>query len=497
MPASTEPTTDAALDAPMLAPGVRLRGALQGGAYDRDQWLVERYGSFIQLTELLYRIAEHADGERNSAAIAAEVTAATRWIVTADHVDQLLAAKLAPLGIVMPRGAEIATFEPESERARSPLQLAAQTPVLGPRAIEPIARLLHPLFNNLVVLALFSAILGAHVWLFTSGDIWSGVTQMLFNPGLVLAVIAIVLASDVVHEFGHATALRHGGGRARGMGFGMYLIYPALYTDVTDAYRLGRAARVRTDLGGVYFQALFALALIVLSVVLGAPCLMVAVFLIDLEIARQFIPVVRLDGYWLLTDLLGIPDAFTEIRAALVRLARRGGRAGRLSATRLSVRAQRLLAAYALITTGVVATVIFLAARRMPDVVATAEQSLARLGEQLQLVLGNGEYILAAVVVVQMLTLAIPLAGVGFLAYTLLKLPIIVGRRRLRARRATRAAGAPAAVPGSRRRGRARGGSPKTSSAGGELPAAADSHPAWSRSKTLPACSSRRSSGPA
>jgi putative peptide zinc metalloprotease protein len=46
------------------------------------------------------------------------------------------------------------------------------------------------------------------------------------------------------------------------MGVGLYLFYPVFYSDVTDSYRLGRSARVRTDLGGVYFHLIFALGLI-------------------------------------------------------------------------------------------------------------------------------------------------------------------------------------------------------------------------------------------
>ena len=46
------------------------------------------------------------------------------------------------------------------------------------------------------------------------------------------------------------------------MGFGFYLFWPAFYTDVTDSYRLGRGGRVRTDLGGLYFNALVVLAVV-------------------------------------------------------------------------------------------------------------------------------------------------------------------------------------------------------------------------------------------
>ena len=38
-----------------------------------------------------------------------------------------------------------------------------------------------------------------------------------------------------------------------------------------------------------------------------------AIFVINLDMARQLIPFVRLDGYWLLSDLTGIPDLFTQM----------------------------------------------------------------------------------------------------------------------------------------------------------------------------------------
>jgi hypothetical protein len=42
------------------------------------------------------------------------------------------------------------------------------------------------------------------------------------------------------------------------MGVGIYLVWPAFYTDVTDAYRLPRRSRLRVDLGGLYFNAVVA-----------------------------------------------------------------------------------------------------------------------------------------------------------------------------------------------------------------------------------------------
>src|SRR5918998_1484177 len=97
------------------------------------------------------------------------------------------------------------------------------------------------------------------------------------------------------------------------MGAGIYMVYPAFYTDVTDNYRLPRWSRVRTDLGGFYFHGLFALAAIVLFFVTGWEPALLIVVLINLEVIHQLMPFVRLDGYWALADVTGIPDFFAHM----------------------------------------------------------------------------------------------------------------------------------------------------------------------------------------
>src|SRR5215212_6062996 len=85
---------------PRLAPGVELLGQMQDTAFVDRQWLIQRDGAFLQVTELLYRVAERIDGERTVEEIAAELTASTDWAVTAENVRQLLFAKLIPMGLV-------------------------------------------------------------------------------------------------------------------------------------------------------------------------------------------------------------------------------------------------------------------------------------------------------------------------------------------------------------------------------------------------------------
>ena len=79
------------------------------------------------------------------------------------------------------------------------------------------------------------------------------------------------------------------------MGCGIYLVSPAFYTDVTESYRLGRAGRIRTDIGGVYFNGLFVIGLALAYLRTGL-ALLVAVLYINLEIVQQLLPTLRFDG---------------------------------------------------------------------------------------------------------------------------------------------------------------------------------------------------------
>ena len=57
------------------------------------------------------------------------------------------------------------------------------------------------------------------------------------------------------------------------IGIGIYVIYPALFSDVTAAWRLSRGQRVLVDLGGSYFQLLVTVALLAAERVTHAPLL--------------------------------------------------------------------------------------------------------------------------------------------------------------------------------------------------------------------------------
>jgi putative peptide zinc metalloprotease protein len=100
----------------------------------------------------------------------------------------------------------------------------------------------------------------------------------------------------------------------------VYLFFPAFFTDVGDAYRLSRAGRLRTDLGGVYFNLVFLVPVLLSLMLRPSPVVEALVLLVQLGLVQQLLPLVRLDGYFVLGDLIGVPDLFGYVAPMLAGL---------------------------------------------------------------------------------------------------------------------------------------------------------------------------------
>jgi putative peptide zinc metalloprotease protein len=173
------------------------------------------------------------------------------------------------------------------------------------------------------VLVVLLGFLVADVILLKRGDLIGAVDQMLATPVLVPGVLIALPAAAILHELGHATACRYGGATPGRIGVGVYIVFPVFFTDVTDSYRLNRGGRLRTDLGGLYFNALTVIGLAIAYLNTGNGLFLLVLLLMQLEMVQQLVPAVRLDGYYVLSDLAGVPDLFARVRPVLRSLKRR------------------------------------------------------------------------------------------------------------------------------------------------------------------------------
>ena len=259
---------------PCLAPGTELLGQYEASAFTQPRYLLRRPdGQVIQVTRLLYLVASCLDGGHALVDIAgrAQPTLLGRP-VSVDNVNYLIEHKLEPLGVV---AADADTEAPLTRSNPLLLGLRFRTRVVPERVHRGVSTALRPLFWPPLVIAVagrlrrLGHLAGRHPDLDASS---TGVQQAILHPDLLLVVIAISVAVGFFHEIGHATAARYGGAKPGVMGVGIYLMLPVFYTDVTDSYRLNRRGRLRTDLGGLYFNTIAVLITAGVYQVTHFPC---------------------------------------------------------------------------------------------------------------------------------------------------------------------------------------------------------------------------------
>jgi putative peptide zinc metalloprotease protein len=212
-------------------------------------------GQVIQMSQLLCGVACRIDGFRSPAAIAKLVSGDLGRSPNADQVRYLITEKLLPLGIVTTGDA------PAAVPKANPLLALKARGTLPERAADAAGALLRPLFRWPLVVAVVGSVLAVDYWLFAADGLGGGLTQVMRDPVDLLVVVGLSVASAAFHECGHAAGCRYGGARPGVIGVGIYLLWPAFFTNVTDSYRLSRTGRLRTDLGGLYVNAVFILAL--------------------------------------------------------------------------------------------------------------------------------------------------------------------------------------------------------------------------------------------
>ncbi len=134
-------------------------------------------------------------------------------------------------------------------------------------------------------------------------------TSMQEGLTYILGIIACLL----FHEIGHAVAAIATGITPKKIGFGIYFIFPAFYTDLTDVWRLNRQERIMINLGGIYFQLLINSFLIIwLFQVPSSGALsyyLQKIVMLNILVSIYNInPFFRFDGYWIYSDYFDIPN---------------------------------------------------------------------------------------------------------------------------------------------------------------------------------------------
>jgi putative peptide zinc metalloprotease protein len=414
-PVSSQPAAGT-VPVPVRADGVQLLGETKGSGYREAPSLVRRAdGQTLQLTPLLYLVLEAIDGTRGVEEIAEHASTGSGRLVSADNVRTLIDAQLLPLGLLRLADGS----QPEVRKADPLLGMKFRYTVTDPERTRRITAPFAVLFSPLIVVLVTAAFLASCWWVLMVKGLASATHEAFANPGLVLLILVVTVLSAGFHEFGHAAAARRGGATPGAMGTGLYLIWPAFFTDVTDSYRLGRAGRIRTDLGGLYFNAIVAVAIMGIWWATGFDALLLVVVTQVLQMVRQLLPLVRFDGYHILADATGVPDLFQRIKPTLLALL--PWRKKDPEAQVLKPWARAVVTAWVLITVPLLIFSLVMMVLTLPRLLGTAWDSAQKQYAMFNSALAGGDILDAAVRILAIAAVALPVLGILYILVRLVR----------------------------------------------------------------------------
>jgi len=125
-------------------------------------------------------------------------------------------------------------------------------------------------------------------------------------------LLALSFFLTFMHELGHASVLAHYRRHVKSAGFMIYFGSPAFFVEATDTLMLNRRQRILQSAAGPFTEMILAgLASIAVWAFPDSPfagILYKFAFLNYFVIFLNLIPLLELDGYWILSDLIQMPD---------------------------------------------------------------------------------------------------------------------------------------------------------------------------------------------
>jgi len=288
----------------------------------------EATGDIYEVDEDTNAIWGLADGGKTIKEIWAEAKKANEALTEKEVRDVILS--LAEEGT-------IESSEPEVEHKRVELVSAFQLDV---RLLKDSSKSLAPFFGLtrkllgkwVLVLAAAITALGAilfagtfaHFFADSSAFGIAGSTLL----GLLFYQMVVLLPVYLIHELAHAATCDYYGGKPRDLGTGLYYLAPFFYSDTSDSWRLPKRARIMISLAGpistVVIASLFVLWSYFLAPGFGKNALEIGAFFAFYGTLLNISPVIETDGYYVLADVLKIPnlrdEAFGYLRSVSMRL---------------------------------------------------------------------------------------------------------------------------------------------------------------------------------
>ncbi|MFD0560381.1 hypothetical protein ACFQ3B_25480 [Stackebrandtia endophytica] len=320
---------------PKVDPVVRIGPGLWDG--DRQVFTLHdpRTGWYFRVGQHEHFLVSHMDGERTVDEIEDAFIAKFRRRLT-PALWQSIFALLGQRGLLVGSDDPILMERLRDARAsqldRSRTWLHARLPLVRPeRLLDALVTVMRPLDRPVVWAAIWLATLGAIGYVLLQ---WETVTTQAFSlwtqPAALIVFFVISWAATALHELGHGVTARLYGANGIEIGVMWRLPMIAAYCKVDDTLLFhDRMRRMRVALSGATVSVAVCLPFVAVHWLTGGLGIWGTISAAMLTFGMLFglvnlLPVLRLDGYYVLSHLLNVSTLDESARRELVRLVRPG-----------------------------------------------------------------------------------------------------------------------------------------------------------------------------
>jgi putative peptide zinc metalloprotease protein len=205
--------------------------------------------------------------------------------------------------------------EYEGVQHKSSSLVKLKIPIIPSKVLNSFssAQFLHNFYNGHFFYIIFTILFSLHLFSFIQSG-YRSFDQLPLWLGIFLFL------SHIIHELGHALACRSFGASAGTIGFGFYSIFPVFYIDLSDTWNLPARQRIRINLGGILADYFLALICLIIYFLTDNESFLIAETLIFFKTFFNLNFLLRTDGYWVLSDILRLPNLADNSRLYVMNL---------------------------------------------------------------------------------------------------------------------------------------------------------------------------------
>lgn len=136
---------------------------------------------------------------------------------------------------------------------------------------------------------------------------------------------SLSITSSIIHELFHAIAMKKFKQKCPlGIGCGLYIIYWVFFTDTHESLNLERNKRILVSSAGIFGNIFFIILTLPFCIFFEMQVFIDFYILSIAGIVIAFNPFLKMDGYWIASDLIGIFNIQSKLKMSILGIFKKG-----------------------------------------------------------------------------------------------------------------------------------------------------------------------------